>query len=279
MRCDAVRMGDSERLLAAVCDAVRRAGRTVRDARGKHITVTEKSDGLGPVTSADLAAQAVLLDALAVYGYPVCSEERDVASERLDATRVWMVDPLDGTKEFLRGTGEYSVMVGLVEHGSPVLGVVYLPALDRCYSAAAGCGAFVEEGGVRSSVRVSERSSAAAARMLVSRSHLLDTERRLATAMGVGAVIPCGSAGIKMCRVAAGEAEVYVNSSSRTGEWDTCAPECILTEAGGVVRDLRGDPLVYNKPTPMNPNGFVATNGRLRNDVHAALRLLAAPVL
>lgn len=268
-----------EHLLIAVRDAVRHAGRAVMRYQGQRFDVFQKSGGFGPVTSADVAAQEVLLAALTPFGYPICSEERDVPMGRLGAQRVWIVDPLDGTKEFLHGTGEYSVMVGLVEHGSPILGVVYLPAFDRCYYAARDCGAFVESGdGVPSSLSVSVTGDAPSLRMLVSRRHMLDTERRLATAMGITAVIPCGSAGVKMSRIAAGEEDLYMNSSDRTGEWDTCAPECILSEAGGVVSDLDGVPLVYNKPIPMNPRGFVATNGVIHGKVHAALRTLVGSV-
>lgn len=219
--------------------------------------------GGSPVTEADHAANGVIVDALREQfpGDAILSEESIDSSERLDARRVWIVDPLDGTKEFLAQNGEFAIMIGLVEAGEPVLGVVYMPDGDRMYSAAKRQGAWLNDRGERHTLRLQPIRTGAGApplRMVGSRSHGEPLIERMREALGVADVMPSGSVGVKCALVADGRRDVYIHPVPYLKEWDTCAPEVVLREAGGVVSDCHGEPLRYNKPDPRQPHGIVA---------------------
>ena len=221
-------------------------------------TATAKADA-SPVTAADHAANEVIVAALR-QAFPddaILSEESADSPERLSARRVWIVDPLDGTKEFLAQNGEFSIMIGLAIDGEAVLGVVYLPAIDLLYAAAKGEGAWVERDGKREPLHCGA-ADVAALRLVGSRSHADPRVERLRDALGITDVTPCGSVGVKCTRIAQGERDLYLHPAPHLKEWDTCAPEAILREAGGTVTDTRGEPLRYNKPDPRQPHGILA---------------------
>jgi 3'(2'), 5'-bisphosphate nucleotidase len=220
-------------------------------------TAVEK-DGGSPVTEADHAANAVIVRRLAA-AFPrdaILSEESHDSAERLDSDRVWIVDPLDGTKEFLAGNGEFAVMVGLAVEGRSVLGVVFLPATDTLFAAVEGQGAWVECAGEQRSLR--STGAGDTLRMVGSRSHPDPLIVRMQEALGITDVRPSGSVGVKCGLIAQGARDLYVHPVPYLKEWDTCAPEIILREAGGDVVDCRGEPLRYNKPDARQPHGILA---------------------
>ena len=245
----------TEELRCAV-DAARAAGRAILEHYGT-TEATLKAGG-SPVTAADHAATAAILDRIRA-AFPddaiLCEESVD-SPARLRATRLWVVDPLDGTKEFLAQNGEFSVMIGLVVAGEPVVGVVYLPAADRLYSAGRGYGAWVEVDGARR--RLSAARQGDRLRIVTSRSHADVTVESMCAALPVTDRRPSGSVGIKCALIAEGECDLYAHPVPYMGEWDTCAPEVLLREAGGSVTDCRGEPLRYNKPDPHQPQGILA---------------------
>ena len=254
-------------ILSAVISVIKDAGDAVieRYSRGKNRT-NIKNDG-SPVTEADLVSQKIILQGLKKFGYPIISEEQENGDQRLQQDKVWLVDPLDGTKDFLDRTGEFSVMIGLVENGEPVLGVVYQPVKDIFYYAQKGKGAFMRIGtGTDIKLQVSSIDVPERATMLLSRHHLQPAEVKIAKDMGITKIIPCGSVGVKVGLIASGEGEIYVVSSGNTSEWDTCAPDIIIQEAGGIMTDMKGKKLVYNKKSLKSKNGFVVTN-KLLHDV------------
>jgi 3'(2'), 5'-bisphosphate nucleotidase len=212
-----------------------------------------------PVTAADHAANDVIVAGLRA-AFPldaILSEESKDSAARLSARRVWIVDPLDGTKEFLAQNGEFSVMIGLAVEGEAVLGVVYLPDGDILYSAARGLGAWVERGGRRERLQRAP-ASMDALRLVGSRSHAEPLVERMSEALGITDVLPCGSVGVKCARIVEDVRDLYVHPVPYLKEWDTCAPEVVVREAGGWVSDCRGEPLVYNKPRPVQPHGILA---------------------
>ena len=170
--------------------------------------------------------------------------------------RFWLVDPLDGTKEFLKRNGEFTVNIALIERGTPVLGVVLAPASGRLFAGAAGAGAFVEDESGRRMTIVCRRVPAAGLTVVSSRSHG-DVEALNAYLAGriVASHVTAGSS-LKFCLVAGGEADLYPRFG-RTMEWDTAAGHAILRAAGGRVTDLNGAELRYGKPDFANPH-FVA---------------------
>ncbi|HYH81584.1 MAG TPA: 3'(2'),5'-bisphosphate nucleotidase CysQ [Longimicrobium sp.] len=261
--------------LAAARAAAREAGHA---AMAHYGTATQTGvSGGGPVTEADRAANAVIVARLraAFPSDALLSEELRDTPGRLSASRLWVVDPLDGTREFLAGNGEFAVMVGLAVDGRAVLGAVYLPVPDRLYFAAEDSGAWVEEAGAVRPVRCGP-ADPAAPRLVGSRSHPDPLAARMQRALGAADVRPAGSVGVKCALIAEGERDVYLHPVPHLKEWDTCAPEVILREAGGAVADCRGAPLRYNKPDPRQPDGIVACGPGLLAHVLARIAPLYA---
>lgn len=211
-----------------------------------------------PVTAADRAANDVIVEGLrrAFANDAILSEESRDSSERLDASRVWIVDPLDGTKEFLAQNGEFSIMIGLAVNGEAVLGVVYLPDGDVMYSAARGHGAWVERGG--RTERLVRGPAREPLRLVGSRSHAEPLLESMRDALEITDVEPCGSVGVKCSRIAEDRRDLYIHPVPYLKEWDTCAAEIVLSEAGGHVTDCLGEPLRYNKPDPRQSHGILA---------------------
>ncbi|MEA2006607.1 MAG: 3'(2'),5'-bisphosphate nucleotidase CysQ [Patescibacteria group bacterium] len=222
-----------------------------------------------PLTKADLASEKVLLDRLKEFGdFGFLSEESADDKSRLDKEYTWIIDPLDGTMDFIQKTGEFSVMVGLVKGGLPVMGVVYQPSIEKIYFAEKSKGAFVRIGqGAEIKLRVSQVSDLKEARLVVSRNHLSKRDSSVAIDMGLGNYVQAGSNGVKMCFIAQGNAELFFNSWTGFGEWDSCGPDLILRESGGVVTGMDGKPLKYNKEVPKSDRGIVASNGLLHDDI------------
>lgn len=246
-------------LLEACTVAARDAGAEILRLVAAGFEVETKSDE-SPVTVCDRAAEAIILDALAnaAPGVPVIAEE-EVALGRIPAHGkvYFLVDPLDGTKEFIRGGDDYTVNIGLIVDGSPRLGVVYQPALDRLHMGLVGVGAWLEEGGARSPIRT--RPLGAARDAVASKSHFNQaTADYLEQAIGACAHVSVGSS-LKFCLVAEGRADIYPRLSP-TSEWDTAAGHAVLLAAGGRVDGLDGAPLAYGKAAFLN-RGFCATAG------------------
>ena len=247
-------------LVTACIVAARAAGAEILKLVAGGFEVETKSD-LSPVTACDRAAEAIILAALAAAapGVPVIAEE-EVAAGRIPAhgDTYFLVDPLDGTKEFVRGGDDYTVNIGLIVGQAPRLGVVYQPAIDRLWAGLVGEGAFVEDSdGVRSAIAVRPLGTARAA--VASKSHFTQaTADYLEQAIGACGHVAVGSS-LKFCSVAEGLADIYPRLSP-TSEWDTAAGHAVLLAAGGRVDGLDGGPLTYGKTAFLN-RGFVATGG------------------
>lgn len=247
---------DVARLLPEVALAARQAGVAIREHYEGDFAVKRKTDG-SPVTAADHASEAVMLEALLrlTPDIPVVSEEEVEAGRFPDTSggRFWLVDPLDGTKEFVKRNGEFAVVVGLVIDFKPVAGVIYAPVLDVLYAGGTGQAWREREGrSERLSARVASSDGLVVA---ISRSHISEKfESYLATLPLKGRVL-CGSA-LKFGLLAAGEADIYPRFG-QTMEWDTAAGHAILEAAGGRVETKDGGPLLYGKPGFLN-HGFIA---------------------
>lgn len=250
-------LAELKALHAALLDIVRDAGRCVMEVYATDFEVTDKSDQ-SPVTLADRKADDLIvarLKALTPDIFIVSEESTEAGQRPAGGAPFWLVDPLDGTKEFINRNGEFTVNVALIEHGMPVLGVVLAPALGRMFSGIAGAGAWLED-------KAGERAIACRATpaegltVVASRSHgdaaALDaflTGRKVASLRNAGS-------SLKICLVAAGEADVYPRLG-RTMEWDIAAGHAVLVAAGGRIEQLDGTPLAYAKPDFANPH-FVA---------------------
>ena len=252
-------MVDHPRLLEDLVEAAREAGEAIREVVRRGFEVESKRDS-SPVTEADRAAELIILAALAraAPGVPVVAEE-EVAAGRIPTHGdvYFLVDPLDGTKEFVRGGDDYTVNIGLIEHGTPTLGVVFAPATGKLHGGCVGQGAWLDEGRGRKPIRTRARGQDVTA--VASKSHLNQaTVDYLEAAVGTCAYAAVGSS-LKFCIVAEGDADIYPRVSP-TSEWDTAAGHAVLLAAGGLVDGPDGMPLHYGKPAFLN-RAFVATSG------------------
>jgi 3'(2'), 5'-bisphosphate nucleotidase len=239
--------------------AAREAGEAILEIVRRGFEVESKQD-TSPVTEADRAAELIILAALAraAPGVPVIAEE-EVAAGRipLHDDTYFLVDPLDGTKEFIRGGDDYTVNIGLIEQGTPRLGIVFAPATGRLHGGCVGDGAWVDQGGGRLPIRTRARGELTTA--VASKSHLNQaTIDYLKAAVGNCGYLSIGSS-LKFCIVAEGEADIYPRAAP-TSEWDTAAGHAILLAAGGLVDGPDGEPLRYRKKAFLN-RAFVATSG------------------
>jgi 3'(2'), 5'-bisphosphate nucleotidase len=250
---------DHLKLLDEIAETAREAGEAILNVVRGGYEVESKHDS-SPVTEADRAAELVILAALArvAPGVPVIAEE-EVAAGRIPAHDdiYFLVDPLDGTKEFVRGGDDYTVNIGLIEGGTPRLGVVYAPATGRLHGGCIGEGAWLDEGTGRRTIRTRARGERLTA--IASKSHLNQaTIDYLEAAVGTCGYVSIGSS-LKFCIVAEGEADIYPRASP-TSEWDTAAGHAVLLAAGGLVDGPDGCPLRYGKRAFLN-RAFVATAG------------------
>ncbi|MCI0335954.1 MAG: 3'(2'),5'-bisphosphate nucleotidase CysQ [Acidobacteria bacterium] len=222
-----------------------------------------------PVTAADRAANEMLVRELHRQ-FPhdaILSEEFPDDLSRLTNDRVWMVDPMDGTKQFIERNSEFAVMIGLAIEGEAKLGVVYHPSPDRMFYAAPGIGTFVEEKWTTKRLRVGSLSDPSKMTLAMSRSHHSSKVDLICEMLGVTQRLRHGSVGLKFGLIAEGRAHLYIHLGMRTNQWDTCGPEVILREAGGVITDITGKPLIYNRPELHNLGGIVASNGVIHDRI------------
>lgn len=267
---------DADREMIEVLRIARLAGARVSAVYETPFTVEMKGPG-DPVTRADREANEIICEALAASfpGDAIVAEESAPATEAEAAAlvakeRVWFVDPLDGTREFADRNGEFAVMIGLAVRGRAALGVLVLPATGEALCGRIGAGAFREDAaGARSDLTVSDVRDPRQATMVVSRSHRPAIVEPILDRLGIASVFPCGSVGVKVARIAARAADLYVHGGAGAKRWDTCAPEAVLVAAGGRFTDLSGAPIDYASADLHLRRGLVATNGPLHDAVLA----------
>ena len=247
------------KLLAEITRIVAEAGREIMIVYDSRYAIEEKTDG-SPLTTADRQSNELICDRLDTLtpDIPVVSEESIGLDndERIKWERLWLVDPLDGTKEFIKRNGEFTVNIALIEDGRPVLGVVHTPARRLSHFAASGHGAWRQvEDQAPEKIRT-QPYKGGVARMAASRSHsdILVERFRIALEAKSGQPVEAVAMGssLKICLVAEGQIDVYPRLGS-TWEWDTGAAHCVLREAGGSIFDCDGNNLTYNKPEMRNP--------------------------
>lgn len=244
-------------LLTVLTQVARDAGSIIMSIYATDFTVRGKADD-SPVTEADEKAERIIVTALRKLTpeVPVIAEEAVAAGQMPSIDRrFWLVDPLDGTREFVDRNGEFTVNIALIEDGAPTLGVVFAPALDRLFAGAAGLGAFVVDAAGQRVIRTRE-VPVEGLTVVASRSH--GDPQRIEDFLGGRKVAELRNAGssLKICLVAAGEADLYPRFS-RTMEWDIAAGDAVLRAAGGRLTDVDGELMRYGKPGLENADFLV----------------------
>lgn len=258
----------NENSINAVSDIAIEAGNKILAIYDKDFAIYDKSDS-SPLTEADLAAHHYIVDALqGLCDLPILSEESsDITwEERKSWTRYWLVDPLDGTKEFIKKNGEFTVNIALIEFGVPTFGVVHAPVLEKTYVGAKKLGAYVLQDGQKTTIKAKPHTSGEAWKVVGSRSHQSPEINKIMDALdGEKELIAMGSS-LKLCCVATGEAHLYPRCGP-TSEWDTGAAHAVALAAGAKVTVLDVDapfdadahPLRYNqKESILNPYFMVS---------------------
>lgn len=266
-------MTDNKEMIDKLKSIVNEAGLEIMKIYKRGFSIKYKHNN-SPVTDADIASNQIIEKELSTFGFPILSEETADDKSRLLAQKVWIVDPLDGTKDFIEKTGEFCIMIALVEKNEPVFGVIYVPVKDIFYHAQKGKGAFMRIGtGADIKLNASSIDDPKRATMLLSRHHLQPAEVAVSEKLGIKKCIPSGSAGVKAGLIADGKAELYVVSTDTTMEWDACAADIIISESGGKMTDITGKKLIYNKKEPANPLGFIVSNGPIHSAVVRELKI------
>lgn len=266
--------------LSIAISLARQAGETILDFYRNGFEAEEKigvDDFAEPVTIADRTASRIIVERLEAK-FPsdgILSEEEPDTHHRLDRKRVWMIDPLDGTSGFIKRDGDFAVQIGLVEDRKPVLGVVFLPNEKTLLFAAKNSGAFRVVGdGSPQRLAVSDQRHLSRVTMAASRDHYSKRMARVVEEFRIAGEIRRGSVGLKIGLIAAREADLYIHLSPRTKQWDTCAPEIIVEEAGGRLTDIFGRGIEYNTRDIQNHNGILASNGAVHAKAVERLRPL-----
>jgi 3'(2'), 5'-bisphosphate nucleotidase len=265
--------GAFARELAVAEEIALEAARLVRGYHGTDLAVDSKA-GNEPVTEADRAANTLIVEGLraAFPGDAILSEEIPDDGARIGHARVWMVDPIDGTSDFIAGDTGFVVMIGLAVDGRPRVGAVAHPLSARVYGGVVGEGAWRRDpDGDRVPVHTSTLAAPPGIRLVASKTHRTPRVDAVKRALGITDELNIGSVGLKIGLVSEAARDLYVYTGSRTKIWDTCGPEAILHGAGGRMSDLDGNPLVYDSPDLYNRRGIVASNGPLHAYVIAAL--------
>ena len=259
----------------------RKAGASIMGFYASGVVAEEKlgvDNFAEPVTIADRTASQIIVNGLA-HEFPedgiISEEEPDNPESRLSKSRVWIIDPLDGTKGFINKDGDFAVQIGLTENGESVLGVVFLPVENALYFAVKGNGAFLTENDQPPrKLEVSVKTNFAEMILATSRNHHSPKMTQIVGDLGLKKEIQRGSVGLKVGLIATQLCDLYIHLSPRTKFWDTCAPQIILEEAGGKMTDIFGAPLHYDIKDLQNHNGILASNGATHDKTIQQLRPL-----
>ncbi len=259
--------------LECLVPILRGAGLEVLHFYGDNSSVDYKNKN-EPVTAADHASNEYIISCLE-KAFPedgLLSEESKDNNTRFSRDLVWIIDPMDGTKEFISQNGEFSIMIGLAHKGKPVLGGVYQPTEDRLYLGAKGLGATMVQNGDSKELAVTKRDKLSTLRMVVSRSHMEPVVDDIRKSLGIKDLRKSGSVGLKCGLIARAECDLYIHPSPYTKMWDSCAPQAILEAAGGVMTDVHGGELDYSREEVKNLDGMLVSNGVAHERIVEAIK-------
>lgn len=247
-----------DRELQVAARLARQAAEVIREVYDTPFAVVQKSGGGGPVTEADRRANELIVAGLQAEfpGDEIVAEESAHLAPKRD--RVWFVDPLDGTREFVDRNGMFAVHIGLAIEGKAVAGVVHAPIQRALWSGAVGHPCTLELGHDKRELMMQPVKRTDALRLLVSRSHKSKKTEKIKQALGITQVREQGSVGLKCALLAMGEADLYLHPSNKSSRWDSCAPQAVIEAAGGQLTDFAGVPYEYRGAAIVNERGLVA---------------------
>ena len=241
------------------------AGKAILEIYQKDYKTSTKNDN-SPITDADLKSNEVIKKILSQTKHWILSEEDKDDLRRLSQETIWIVDPLDGTSDFIDKTGEFTVMISLIKNKKPILGVIGWPTGKTLFAAQKGSGAFRFSNEKWQKISVTKISEIPKCRTVGSRHHLSDKEKSFIKKLGIEDFTSIGSS-LKVGKISSGEAEAYITTTNKMKEWDSAASYCIISEAGGKMTDMSGNDITYNNRDVYHQNGILVTNGLVHNKI------------
>ena len=241
------------------------AGNAILEIYQSDYETSTKNDD-SPITDADLKSNEVIKKILSQTEHDILSEEDKDDLSRLSQEMIWIIDPLDGTSDFIDKTGEFTVMIALIRNKKPILGVIGWPTEKTLFVAQKGSGAFRFSNDQWSKISVTKISDIPKCRTVGSRHHLSDKEKSFIKKLGIEDFTSIGSS-LKVGKISSGEAEAYITTTNKMKEWDSAASYCIISEAGGKMTDMSGNDLTYNNEDVYHQNGILVTNGLIHNKI------------
>ena len=253
-------MPDFSHEIEIMSELSRKAGKAILGLYGKTVAIAYKGSN-DPVTEADHQANAIIIKGLSQH-FPhdtLVAEESPLPTHFLETGRVWYIDPLDGTKEFIGGNGEFSVMIGLAINGQSQCGVVYWPTRDELFAGIVNGSAWKETQGHRNELSALQSPNPQSLVLVASRSHRPPRLNQLKHSLNITEELRMGSVGLKIAHIAQGQADLYIDLNHFTRAWDACAPEAIIRGAGGLMTNAHGQPIHYGSDDFRNLHGLVAS--------------------
>ena len=245
--------------------AAQEASNTILKIYEKGFKTFTKTDN-SPVTDADLQSNKIIKEILSITKHSILSEEDIDDQNRLSKDTIWIIDPLDGTSDFIDKTGEFTVMIALVQNKKPILGVISWPTEKTLFVAQKNCGAFRYSNDKWDKISVTKIDEMSKCRTVGSRHHLSDKEKEFIEKIGIEDFTSIGSS-LKVGKISSGQAEAYITTTNKMKEWDTAASYCIILEAGGKMTDMLGNDLKYNNKNVHHQNGILVTNGLIHEKI------------
>ena len=251
--------------LEIAVNAAIKAGETILDIYDGNFRTTTKTDD-SPVTDADFKSNEIIKKILSKTDYSILSEEDIDDPKRLSENTIWVIDPLDGTSDYIDKTGEFTIMISLIKNNEPILGVISWPTEKTLFVAQKGSGAFRYSNNEWTKISVSKISDLSLCRTVGSRHHLTYKEKNFIEKLGIVNFTSIGSS-LKVGKISSGEADAYITTTDKMKEWDSAASHCIVHEAGGKMTDMLGNDISYNNRDVYHHNGILVTNGLLHDKI------------
>jgi len=245
--------------------AAKEAGNAILEIYQGNFEISKKNDD-SPITEADLKSNEIIKEILSQTEHVILSEEDKDDQSRLSKNTIWIVDPLDGTFDFIDKTGEFTVMIALIKNKKPILGVISWPTEKIFFVAQKGSGAFRYSNGEWEKISVTALAELSKCRAIGSRHHLLDKDKSFIKKLGIEDFTSIGSS-LKVGKISSGEAEAYITTTNKMKEWDSAASYCIISEAGGKMTDMLGNDITYNNKEVFHQNGILVTNGLIHDKI------------
>ncbi len=247
-------------------DAAQSAAEAVVKIYNKDFSVSHKENN-EPITAADLESNKIIEKYMAQSEFPILSEESsDIKEKRLESKKIWIVDPLDGTTDFVNKTGEFTIMISLVEENKPVLGVISHPTENKLFVAQKDQGAYMYNNLEWKKLVVSNTSVLSQCRVVGSRFHQSENEKNFLNSLGILKFTSKGSS-LKVLDICSAKADIYFTTTNKIKHWDTCASNCLIAEAGGKMTDMSGQSLKYNTENVVHQNGILVTNNVVHENI------------